>query len=225
MQNVHNLESVVILLQQAGVQVEAQQQELLQRYVDLLLDWNSRINLISRKDQEQVWRNHMLHSLIVLAQLPMPREGWITDIGSGGGLPGIPLAILLPGVQFLLVDSVGKKIRTVQEMASALELPNVRTVHGRVEDDVVLGDYAGKADIVTARAVTRLEALLRWARPLLRTDGPRRLVVWKGGDLTEEITEARRNPVLGGIEEISMDIPGEEYFRTEEKKLLNIRYR
>lgn len=218
-------DSVIALLRQSGLAVSDAQQALLTQYAAQLLEWNARINLISRKDQEQLWRNHILHSLAVLTHLPMPQKGRIVDIGSGGGLPGIPLAIMLPEVRFLLVDSVGKKIRAVGEMAATIGLENVHVIHGRVEDDVVLREHAGKADAVTARAVTRLEALVRWARPLLRTSGPKRLIVWKGGDLREEITEARRNSVLAGVEEIPIDIPGEAYFRTEEKKLLSLRYR
>jgi 16S rRNA (guanine527-N7)-methyltransferase len=221
----HTPDSVVALLRQSGLAVSDAQQALLTQYAAQLLEWNARINLISRKDQEQLWRNHLLHSLAALTHLPMPQKGRIVDIGSGGGLPGIPLAVMLPGVRFLLVDSVGKKIRAVGEMAATLGLENVHVIHGRVEDDVVLRDHAGKADVVTARAVTRLEALVRWARPLLRASGPKRLIVWKGGDLREEIAEARRNPALAGVEEIPIDIAGEEYFRTEEKKLLSIRYR
>ena len=217
--------SMFPLLQKAGVEISASQQDLLRGYAGLLLDWNSRINLISRKDQEQLWRNHILHSLAAIVHLKLPVTGSITDIGSGGGLPGIPLAIMLPGTQFLLTDSVGKKIRAVEEMAEVLGLKNVSTILGRVEDDAVLRRIAGKADVVTARAVTRLEALVRWSRALLRTQGERRLVVWKGGDLREEITEARRNPVLSDIREIRIDIPGEPMFVAEEKKLLDIHYR
>ncbi|MDT8323442.1 MAG: 16S rRNA (guanine(527)-N(7))-methyltransferase RsmG [Bacteroidota bacterium] len=221
----HTSESVIALLRQSGLAIADAQQALLTRYAALLLEWNARINLISRKDQEQLWRNHILHSLAALTHLPFPREGRITDIGSGGGLPGIPLAIMLPEVRFLLVDSVGKKIRAVGEMAAALGLRNIEVIHGRVEEDVVLRAHAGTTDMVTARAVTRLEALVRWTRPLLRPGGLRSLVVWKGGDLREEIAEARRNPALAGVEEIPIDIPGEPYFRSEEKKLLSIRYR
>jgi len=225
MTEAHTPDSVVALLRQSGLTIDDTQQALLAKYAALLLDWNTRINLISRKDQEQLWRNHILHSLAVLTHIPMPHTGKAIDIGSGGGLPGIPLAIMLPELRFLLVDSVGKKIRAVGEMAEALGIGNVSVIHGRVEDDIVLHDHAATADVVTARAVTRLEALVRWARPLLRTDGPKRLVVWKGGDLREEIGQARRNPVIAGVEEIVIDIPGEEYFRTEDKKLLSIRYR
>jgi 16S rRNA (guanine527-N7)-methyltransferase len=213
------------LLQATGVEISVTQQDQLRAYAALLLEWNARINLISRKDQDELWRKHILHSLAVLVHLALPKQGFVTDIGSGGGLPGIPLAIMLPDTQFLLTDSVGKKIRAVAEMAAGLGLTNVVTVHGRVEDDVVLDRYAGKADLVTARAVTRLEALVRWSRPLLSARGERRLIVWKGGDLKEEITEARRNPVLSAINEIAIDIPGEPMFVAEEKKLLDIHYR
>jgi len=225
MNTTHTVSSISSILQDHGHSMHEEQQRLLARYVDLLLDWNSRINLISRKDQEQVWRNHILHSLSVLFLVDVPVKGRVIDIGSGGGLPGIPLAIMRPETEWILIDSVGKKIRAVGEMAAALGLPNVHTVNGRVEDERFVAEYGGSANMVTARAVTRLEALVRWARPLLSKKGSRSLIVWKGGDLAEEIAEARRNPTLATCREIPIVVPEEPMFVSEEKKLVEIVYR
>lgn len=224
MTNPHSLASVSAILDAHGHQLDDTKQEKLQHYVELLLEWNSKINLISRKDQDQVWRNHVLHSLAVLLVADVPRTGRVIDIGSGGGLPGIPLSIMRPETEWVLVDSVGKKIRAVGEMATVLDLPNVLTVYGRVEDDAFVREFGASADMVTARAVTRLEALVRWARALLTESGSRTLIVWKGGDLSDELAEARRNPTVAGCREIPIVIPEEPMFVSEEKKLVEIVY-
>ncbi len=224
MNTTHDIASVLKIMQAHGWEMTSAQRHRLARYADLLREWNGRINLISRKDEEQLWRNHILHSLAVLITLPFPREGRVVDIGSGGGLPGIPLAIMLPGVQFVLADSIGKKIRALGQMAAELEIGNVSIFNGRVEDATMLETHGRRADCVTARAVTRLDALVRWAVPLLRSDGDRRLIAWKGGDLTEEITEARRHPLVKEIGEHRIEIPEEPWFAMEEKKLVEARF-
>jgi 16S rRNA (guanine527-N7)-methyltransferase len=200
------------------------QRDRLSAFVALLRDWNSRINLISRKDEEQIWRNHILHSLAVLITPGLPRKGAMLDLGTGGGMPGIPLAIMLPDVRFTLVDSIAKKIRAVEEIVIRLELANVSLHVGRVEDDDLLRKCQGKIDVVLARAVTRLPALARWSAPLLRRDGVRKLIVWKGGNLAEEITEARRHGRVDNIRELPIVVPGESYFEREEKKIIEVHF-
>ena len=224
MNTTHDIETVAEILRAHGWEMTSAQRNRLARYAELLREWNGRINLISRKDEEQLWRNHILHSLAVLIVLPFPREGRVVDIGSGGGLPGIPLAIMLPGVQFVLTDSIGKKIRALGQMAAELEIGNVSIFNGRVEDAAMLETHGRRADCVTARAVTRLDALVRWAAPLLRSDGDRLLIAWKGGELTEEITEARRHPLVQEISEHVIAIPEEPWFTAEEKKLVEARF-
>lgn len=218
----HTPASIQSILSAAGAAIDDRQRSQLATFVALLRDWNSRINLISRKDEEQIWRSHILHSLAVLITVDMPRRGMMLDLGTGGGMPGIPLAIMLPEVRFMLVDSIAKKIRAVEDMVLRLELKNVSVRLGRVEEDAFLRKYGGTYDIVLARAVTRLPALVRWGYPLLRRDGPRKLVVWKGGDVAEEIAEARRH---GGVKEIRVlpiIVPGESYFEREEKKIIEV---
>ncbi|MBN1448995.1 MAG: 16S rRNA (guanine(527)-N(7))-methyltransferase RsmG [Bacteroidetes bacterium] len=221
----HDIGTVTAILEDYGREISEAQGTCLERYVALLHEWNRKINLISRKDEGQIWRNHVLHSLAAPLLLPFPREGRIIDIGSGGGLPGIPLAILLPQTEFVLVDSIGKKIRAVEEIATELGVHNVTVEHARVEDDAFLRRHGGTAWIVTARAVTRLDALVRWAAPLLGRNAERRLIAWKGGDLTEEIAEARRHPLVHTVAETVMEIPGEPWFAAEEKKLVEVGFR
>ncbi|MBL0174195.1 MAG: 16S rRNA (guanine(527)-N(7))-methyltransferase RsmG [Ignavibacteria bacterium] len=211
-------------LEANGIALSDQQSEQLSAYVRLLLEWNHLVNLISRKDEDQVWRNHILHSLAACAVLPLPADGVYVDIGTGGGLPGIPLAILFPDARFTLVDSIAKKMRAVEFMASALKLKNVHCLVGRVEDAGALAVLRETADVVCARAVTELSALVAWAHPLLRADGGRRLLAWKGGELDEEVHAARRSAGVDSIVIHSLALKAEDYFVREDKKIVEVRF-
>ncbi len=193
----------------------------MQRYASLLLEWNTKINLISRKDEEQIWLHHLLHSLAPLLMNMLPSAGKYIDLGTGGGLPGIPLAIMLPDSSFVLVDSIGKKIKAVEDIVARLELKNVRCRIGRIEDEA---DLSGTADVVLARGVTRMLSLARWAWPLLRRGGKRTLLAWKGGDVASELAEARQHAKLSSISVHPIAIPGERYFTIEDKKLIEVRF-
>jgi 16S rRNA (guanine527-N7)-methyltransferase len=168
----------------------------------LYSDWNEKINVISRKDLSALYEKHVLHSLAIAAVIPFAPGAQVVDIGTGGGFPGIPLAIFFPEVEFLLVDSIGKKIRVVQEVAGALGLRNVTAVHSRVEA------LAGRQfDYAVSRAVAPLADLWRWSKPLLRKGRQTEtfangLFCLKGGDLTEEIAQSRLHPHLWPLEEI-----------------------
>lgn len=212
------------VLRDSGVDVSDAQLDALREYARLLLDWNARVNLISRKDGEMVWRNHILHSLAVCALLPLPRAGVYIDIGTGGGLPGIPLAILFPEARFTLVDSIAKKMRAVEDMAAALGLANVRCLTGRVEELAAKAGLAASADIVTARAVTELSSLVAWAAPLLHVTGECRLIAWKGGDLTAEAEAVRYARGVSSVEILPIALAGEDYFEREEKKIVEVRF-
>ncbi len=153
-------------------------------------EWNEKINVISRKDIETLYERHVLHSLAIAAICPFDDGAEIVDIGTGGGFPGIPLAIFFPNVRFTLVDSIGKKIKVVQEVADAVGLKNVTAIHGRVEEQ-----KGRKFDYAVSRAVAPLADLWRWINPLLRVgqksdELPDGLICLKGGDLTKEIEES-----------------------------------
>lgn len=208
----------------AGYPVSDGQRDMLSAYAELLLEWNGRVNLVSRKDGEQLWRNHILHALAVLLPCDLPREGRMLDLGTGGGLPGIPLAIMLPQVEFTLVDSIAKKIHAVGDIADRLGLRNVTVHRGRAEEQSLLRHCGKRIDIVLARAVTQLPVLVRWSFPLLRAQGPRRLIVWKGGPLAAEITEARRHPKVRDISEYALHMPGEPWFESQEKKIIEVEF-
>lgn len=154
---------------------------------DLYKEWNEKINVISRKDIDALYEKHVLHSLAIAALCNFDNGAEVVDIGTGGGFPGIPLAIFFPEVQFLLSDSIGKKIKVVQEVAGAIGLKNVTAVHGRVEE--IKGR---KFDFAVSRAVAPLGELWKWVNAMIRPgqksdEFPNGLICLKGGDLTSEI--------------------------------------
>ncbi len=149
--------------------------------------WNEQINVISRKDIDRLYEKHVLHSLAIAAMCNFDDGTEVVDIGTGGGFPGIPLAIFFPKVKFLLADSIGKKIKVVEEVSQAIGLKNVTAVHCRVEE------IKGRTfDYAVSRAVAPLGDLWKWVSPLLRVgqkseELPNGLICLKGGNLDEEI--------------------------------------
>jgi 16S rRNA (guanine527-N7)-methyltransferase len=163
-----------------------EQQNQFAALLPLYKQWNEKINVISRKDIDNLYLHHVLHSLAITKVLRFKDGSEILDLGTGGGFPGIPLAILYPSVSFLLVDSTAKKIRVVQEVAEALGLKNVEAQHIRVED------IKGKQfDFVVTRAVTSLDQLFRWSRKLIKNKHinilPNGILALKGGSIREEV--------------------------------------
>ena len=177
---------------------------------NLYEEWNQKINVISRKDMEHFYEHHVLHSLAIATQFDFPAGYQIMDLGSGGGFPGIPLAIFFPDVHFHLVDSINKKLKVVEAIAAAIELKNVTVQHTRAED---IRDK--KFDVVVSRAVAPLKDLWHWSRPLLYkkpVDQPEKitgLICLKGGDLSNEIFESRLHPKVWEISKIFE----EEFFK------------
>jgi 16S rRNA (guanine527-N7)-methyltransferase len=172
---------------------------------ELYTDWNSKINVISRKDMNNFYEHHVLHSLAIATQFEFPVGSEIMDLGCGGGFPGIPLAIFFPGAHFHMVDSINKKLKVVNEIASALELTNTSIQHCRAEDII-----NRKFDAVVSRAVAPLKDLWHWSKPLIRKKkaeadtGPSAsgLICLKGGDLAQEIAESGCKPLIWEIEKI-----------------------
>ena len=163
----------------------AVQKEQFERLQELYSFWNAQINVISRKDMDEFFERHVLHSLgIAKVQEFLPGTS-VLDIGTGGGFPGIPLAILFPETNFHLVDSIGKKIKVVQEVAKALGLTNVQATHARAED--VKGQY----DFIVSRAVTAMSGFLPWTKVKIKPESQHELkngiLYLKGGDLKEEL--------------------------------------
>lgn len=185
----------------------------------LYKDWNSKINVISRKDEDQLYLKHVLHSLSIAAVFDLRPRMRVLDLGTGGGFPGIPLAIFFPEAEFLLADSIGKKIKVVQAVAEALGLKNVSAIHTRAEDI-----RNQKFDVVVSRAVAPLPDLWRWSQLLLepkarftRTSDdtlpvPHGLICLKGGDLTAEVAASGCRPRLMGISELFKEEVFQEKF-------------
>ena len=176
---------------------------------DLYTDWNSKINVISRKDIQNLYEHHVLHSLGITEVLNFKPGTTIMDLGTGGGFPGIPLAILFPDCKFHLVDSIGKKVRVANEIANAIGLKNVTFRHCRAEEE------KQKFDFVVSRAVMPLADLLKICRKNISKEQknalPNGLICLKGGELEREMNE-----VKGFVEVTSLnDYFTEEYFETK----------
>ena len=165
-----------------------QQAERYAALPELYRHWNAQINVVSRQDMDNLLERHVLHSLAIAKVQPFAPGSVIVDVGTGGGFPGIPLAILYPQVEFHLVDSIGKKIRVVEEVATALGLNNVQAYHKRAEQLDVLFDFA------VSRAVAPLRELVGWTRKSVSRnrfhDLSNGLLCLKGGDLEEEIKQS-----------------------------------
>jgi 16S rRNA (guanine527-N7)-methyltransferase len=184
---------------------------------NLYADWNQKINVISRKDMDNFYEHHVLHSLAIATQFNFPDDYKIMDLGCGGGFPGIPLAIFFPDVHFHLVDSILKKLKVAQAIAEAIGLKNITVQHTRAED---INDK--KFDVVVSRAVAPLKDLWYWSRPLLNkrpVDQPKKisgLICLKGGDLSKEIHESGLHPRVWEIDKIF----SENFFK--EKYILSV---
>ena len=186
-----------------------QQRERFAQLKDLYLEWNAQINVISRKDTDDFYERHVLHSLAIAKIMPFAPGSSVMDIGTGGGFPGIPLAILFPETEFHLVDSIGKKIKVVTEVAAALGLTNVRATHARAED--IKEQY----DFIVSRAVTAMPAFLPWTKGkfLKRSINPLNngILYLKGGDLKEEFATVKYPYIIHPLK----DIFKEEFFETK----------
>jgi 16S rRNA (guanine527-N7)-methyltransferase len=180
----------------------------------LYVDWNEKINVISRKDVDHLYERHVLHSLAIYKFLPFQPGSKILDIGTGGGFPAIPLAIIQPDVQFIAVDSIGKKIKVVQEVAAALGLKNIVAKHLRAEEE------KEKFDFVVSRAVAELRLLLAWSNGKYLKNNqnalPNGLICLKGGDLSLELKAINYGKEIYDL----TDYFKEEFFET--KKLIYV---
>jgi 16S rRNA (guanine527-N7)-methyltransferase len=193
-----------------------QQVQQFEALAPLYKEWNSRINVISRKDIDSLYERHVLHSLSIAAAFEFAEGTEVADLGTGGGFPGIPLAIFFPGVQFYLVDSIGKKLKAVEAIAESIGLKNITIRHSRIEE---IRDR--KFDLVVSRAVAPLKDLWNWSRPLLQKKQsgnlPPGLICLKGGDLDKEIHESGTKPVILKIK----DLFKEDFF--EDKCILYVK--
>ena len=190
-------------------QLTERQKEQFAALYDLYTDWNSKINVISRKDITNLYEHHVLHSLGIAKVINFRPGTEVMDLGTGGGFPGIPLAILFPDVQFHLVDSIGKKVKVATEVAQAIGLENVTTRHCRAEEET------RKFDFVVSRAVMPFADLIKIIRKNIKKEQqnalPNGLICLKGGELSHEILPVKHKSML---HELKNDFQ-EEYFDTK----------
>ena len=170
----------------------------------LYSEWNEKINVISRKDMDNFYEHHVLHSLAIATEFEFAPDADVMDLGAGGGFPGIPLAIFFPDTRFHLVDSINKKLKVAAAIAATIQLKNLTVQHSRAEDI-----HNRKFDVVVSRAVAPLKDLWKWSKPLLKKrkgadqqETPNGLICLKGGDLHQEIFESGCKPLIWEINKL-----------------------
>lgn len=195
--------------------ISDEQKGQFERLGALYEEWNAQINVISRKDTDNFYERHVLHSLAIAKVMEFTDGSKVLDIGTGGGFPGVPLAILFPNCDFLLVDSIGKKIKVVNEVAKALKLKNVRAQHERAEK------INEQFDFIVSRAVTAMPKFLSWTKGkfLKENNNPFKngILYLKGGDLREEMATVKKAVQYFDLP----DFYSEDFFET--KKVVYVR--
>lgn len=223
------------LLQKNGLTPSDEQIGQVEKFVELLLDWNSKVNLISRKDTENVWQAHILHSASILLLTEIPQNAKVLDLGSGGGLPGVVIKILRPDTEMTCLDATRKKMEAVADMISQLGLSRCGVSWGRAENLGKTHPHRFHYDTVLARAVAPLRDLVRWSRPFLRqTESfpqpdsmkPTRptLIALKGGDLERERSQASSLPGVGSVRESALVFHGAEQIPGVDKKIVIVEF-
>ncbi len=226
------------ILLQNGLKLENRQLDLLINFVELLLEKNKNINLISRKDTEFVWENHVFHSLALCKYFNINNSPKILDLGTGGGFPGIPLKIALPDIKIDLVDSIRKKVAVVSEFVKTLKLSNTSVICSRAEN---LGsEFYNKYDIVLSRGVAPLIDLVKWVKPLLNRNSNYEivtntkkqkdkikspiLIAYKGGELESEIQSIKLANLCASVLICDMSVSGIEINLLQNKKIVLIQF-
>ncbi|GGW23268.1 16S rRNA (guanine(527)-N(7))-methyltransferase RsmG [Arenibacter certesii] len=194
------------------------QKEQFTKLQEVYQDWNMKINVVSRKDIDELYIRHVLHSLAIAKFQEFAPNSSVLDVGTGGGFPGIPLAILFPETQFVLVDAIGKKIKVVQEVVDKLGITNVTAIHSRVEE------LDQQFDFIVSRAVAIMPTFVHWVKGKIKKDSvhdrKNGILYLKGGDLEEELKEYRTVEVYP----IS-DYFEEEFFETKKLVYLPMKYK
>ena len=206
-----------------GIVLDKGQVDTLERYHDELIYWNQRVNMISRKDEENVWDRHILHSLTLLKYINLKEKARVLDVGTGGGLPGIPVKVARPDIKITLVDSIKKKATMAEMFGAHTALKDITVFGTRTEDLAAKREYRAAFDVVISRAVARTGVVLSWVTDLVKDDAV--CAFLKGGDLSEEIAEAQQQHPSWTITEHAIRVFGLPWFEENEKKVVVCRQR
>lgn len=205
-----------------GILLSHEQVDRFERFHKELLYWNEKVNLISRKDMDNIWEHHFLHSLSIVKADLIPAKAKCMDIGTGGGFPGIPVGIAREDCKITLVDSIAKKMKLTSMFAAHTGLRSLTAITTRMEDLSTDKQFKGTYDIIMARAVAPIEKLVNWTLPLLKPQGF--YILLKGGDLSQEILQAKESIKGIEIQELPIIWKGIDWFTTEEKKIIVCRF-
>jgi 16S rRNA (guanine527-N7)-methyltransferase len=206
-----------------GLNIATEEAEMLAAYAELLRVWNAKINLISRKDEDHILDSHILHSLVF--RMPNVCDydfsyKKVADLGTGGGLPGIPLKIVTPAIQMMLMDSIQKKITACGDMISHLGLAGIQAQWGRAEELARKPEHAHAYHAIVTRAVAPLDDLAKWSQGLLQPSGI--IFALKGGNIQEEIARTQKLKFVKKIEVKLLDLIGFDGFVNDDKKLISV---
>ncbi len=218
-----------------GLVIEDKKLHLLKNYVDILLEWNKKVNLISRKEVD-IWGRHILHCISPLFKFKIEPGAFILDLGTGGGLPGIPWAILNDGAKFVLLDGTKKKVEAVSDILKKLGLGNAKAVWGRAEEISKVEEYRGKFDYVICRSVAELRKLVKWSFDFLNPSNFSKkfleetnqryylysgsLIAFKGGDVEKELDLALKTKLVADFKVIELSFKGDEKVSFDDKKVV-----
>jgi 16S rRNA (guanine527-N7)-methyltransferase len=220
-----------------GIEVDDSQINQMECYIDLLLEKNNVINLISRKDAEFIWERHIVHSIAPLSLFSLPQGADVLDLGTGGGLPGIPLKIMSPHIKLTLLDSINKKVVAIDEFITKLNLKKTIAVCSRAE--ILKKNFHKNFDIIFSRAVTNLADLIKWSVPLLNTKSKPHtdnsssgkpkipngsLIVYKGGDIEKEIKQVELHRNYKSLKIFDLNIKGIDPTILHDKKIILINF-
>lgn len=208
------------ILSSNGIVLSKEQVHMFERYHKEMLYWNAQVNLISRKDEDNFLERHLIHSLSLLKYIDVKPKARVLDVGTGGGLPGLPLIIARNDLFLTMVDSVRKKVKITEMFGQHTGLRTISVLNSRAEDLSRNKEQIKKYDLIVTRAVAKIPVILDWIRDLIKPGG--KIVFYKGGDMTEEIQAAIDDFPKLKYKIHNIDLFGADWFKTEDKKLIEI---